>query len=605
MRCTNFFLKKGLKTKLFPKNIDVNFSRKISFTSVLANIKNWDPNLKFFLTGNIVSSFNTINRNRLKNIFLKNIGDIIFWNEIEKMINCNLVDISGNSVYLKSNFLSNNPLSYWLLEMYLSEFDIFLSNIAGNFGSRLNIYFLKELFSDKYFFSEFTPLKLENKLIKYQSLKLNFIIQYSYIFEKLLGKFMKCEVSLNRILYSARYLNFFSLGIIGSKNFSLTLRRKIISFVKTNLFFSIKNFKLFCLPEEYALFIGFHICTQNYITKFNSLNSRINTVKKYQRKIISRLTFFTLKMASVTNNRIRIELFTNLVKAITFKKKISSSLVDMKIWTFIFQLEALKCIQYGKIILSEDQASSFCNEFFSAVKISELKNYRSYYISLYSKRIKLVLKTILETFPHFIGKSVLPVDIGVNLFFEEFNKKFALFYDNSSIDGLNNCFLLDNEVLSFDFPKNNTSSLSRNTNSVCKLIKINVPIRYIFEKLRLLGFIHPLKKRPISNSQYLSFNDIYILKSFGYLANSLLFWFRLWCDMFILCLRLIGILVIHMYNRTRFLLEFLINRIIPIYFNILELTNGRMKASKLYSYSFKFNLRSIQIHNYGRPLYYI
>lgn len=522
-----------MKTKFFFKDTDINFIRRTTFSSVLANIKAWDPNLRFFLTGSIVLSFNLINRNRLRNIFLKNIAEVALWNEIDKMIECNLVGISANSVYLKSKFLDNNALSCWLLDMYFSELDIFLSNIINSFGSRLNIYYLNELFLYKSFIFEFTPLKLEKKLLMNKTLKLNFIIQYHFIIEKLLGKFMECEISLNRILYSARYLNFFSLGVIGSKNFSLSLRRKIISFVKTNLFFSIKNLKLFRLPEEYISFIGFNIYTYSSNTKFNVLNLRINLVKKYKKKIISRLNFFTLKMANITNSRIRIELFTNLIKANSNIKKFSLYSVDMKLWTFLFQLEAIRCIQYGKIIFSEDQNNSFCDEFFPIVKVSELKEYRRYYIGLYSKRVKLVLETILESFPYFISKSVLPIDIGLNSFLEEFKKKFVFFYDNFSIDVSDHDLLLVNKLLYPTFSRNDKAFFNSSFNdSIFRSIRIIAPIRYIFEKLRLLGFIHPFKKRPISNSQYLSFNDIYIIRSFGYLANSLLVWFRLWYVMF-------------------------------------------------------------------------
>lgn len=519
-----------MKSKFSLKNNDINFNRRVTFSSVLSNIKTWDSNLKFFLTGKIILSFNLMNRNRLKNIFLKTIGDIAFWSEIEKLVNCNLIDISGNAIYLKSRFLDNKPLSYWLLEMYLNELDIFLANIVDSFGSRLNIYLSNKLFSNKSFFFKFIPLKLEKNLFKFKNLKLNYINQYSFVVEKLLGKFTLFEISLNRILYSARYLNHFSLGIIGSKNFSLSLRRKIISFIKTNLLFSIKDFKLYSLPSDYISFLGFNISTY-YLSKNSfSLNFRINTIKKYQKKIISRLDSFTLKMSSITNNRIRIELFTNLIRATSFRKGISSSLIDMKIWTFIFQLEAIRCIQYGKIILSEDKHSFFSDELISFVKISELKNYRKYHMSLYSKKIKLVLKTILDTFPYLISKSVLPLDIGVNLFFEEFKRKLFFFYDNFSSDIYNYELLLANNFVPSRFQKADKLSFSPNL----QFIKINAPVRYIFEKLRLLGFIHPFKKRAVSNSQYLSFNDIYILKSFGYLANSLLFWFRLWCDMFIL-----------------------------------------------------------------------
>jgi hypothetical protein len=155
--------------------------------------------------------------------------------------------------------------------------------------------------------------------------------------------------------------------------------------------------------------------------------------------------------------------------------------------------------------------------------------------------MKILLKDILETFPFFINQSTFPLDLGLNSLFEEVKKKLIFFYDSTFINNLvYDSFPMDNmsytsRSIDEHIKFGNTQYLgikSNLKNSSYKFIKIKAPIKYIFEKLRLLGFIHPYKKRPISNSQYLAFNDVFILKSFGYLANSLLLWFRLWFAMF-------------------------------------------------------------------------
>lgn len=57
------------------------------------------------------------------------------------------------------------------------------------------------------------------------------------------------------------------------------------------------------------------------------------------------------------------------------------------------------------------------------------------------------------------------------------------------------------------------------------------PVRDFFEKLRILGFIHLYKLRPIGNVNYISYDDWFIIKSFGFLAYCLLSWFR-FCNNF-------------------------------------------------------------------------
>jgi hypothetical protein len=73
-----------------------------SALSVLSHISTW-VNIDFFFTFRIFKSFNTINVNRLKNIFFKYLPDKFVWNEICKLITCGLIDFSvadQNSLYI-------------------------------------------------------------------------------------------------------------------------------------------------------------------------------------------------------------------------------------------------------------------------------------------------------------------------------------------------------------------------------------------------------------------------------------------------------------------------------------------------------------------------
>lgn len=523
------------------KPILYQFNRKSFLISTLANIKGWDTNLKYFLVGNIYLSFNTINRRRLKNIFLKVVNNINLWNEIEKMINCNLINISDSSIYMKSNFLETSLLASWLLDIYLNEFDLFLKGLIHNFSSKINVYSFNKNFSKK-FCSDFLPLRLEYSLYEHKILKFFFVNEYHFLNVSFLNNSLRLQLNLSRMIYFTRYLNFFCLGLIGSKRFSLSLKRKIISFVRSNLFFDIKGLNILSPFEDYVYFLGFNISVLNLMNmKSNRLKLKIKAIKNYQIRFLSRLNFFNLRMAALLNNRIRIELFSNLMKIMEFRRKNFPYQMNMKLWTFLFQLESIRSIQYEKVIFSEDQASSFTNEIFSATKNFRLKEYRKYYIGLYAKKVKLVLHDIFETFPFFINKSVLPLDSSISFLFDEFKKKFSFFYESMVFSSLDYDPFFINNVSTFlknstDLRTSNNSVLQKKyTSTYYKVIKINSPIKYIFEKLRLLGFIHPFKKRPISNSKYLSFSDVFIIKSFGYIANSILSWFRLWCVVFFIC----------------------------------------------------------------------
>lgn len=47
----------------------------------------------------------------------------------------------------------------------------------------------------------------------------------------------------------------------------------------------------------------------------------------------------------------------------------------------------------------------------------------------------------------------------------------------------------------------------------------------MFRKFKLLGFVHPIKSRPIGNVKYLNLNDVIIIWNFSYLYFIIIFWF--------------------------------------------------------------------------------
>lgn len=55
--------------------------------------------------------------------------------------------------------------------------------------------------------------------------------------------------------------------------------------------------------------------------------------------------------------------------------------------------------------------------------------------------------------------------------------------------------------------------------------EIKTPVKGLFHKLRFRGFVHLYKRRPVANINYIFFEDWLIIRSFGYLAYSILNWF--------------------------------------------------------------------------------
>jgi hypothetical protein len=92
------------------------------------------------------------------------------------------------------------------------------------------------------------------------------------------------------------------------------------------------------------------------------------------------------------------------------------------------------------------------------------------------------------------------------LFSDLYNVSFSL----SDKSFLKNLFLVNNSSENVLFPS---------------FFELFFPIEFINLRLRSFGFIHKSKNRPVSNSKYLYLGDSDIIKIFGNIAISFLFWF--------------------------------------------------------------------------------
>lgn len=516
----------GRNLFLFPKKC---FTSSYSVHYVINSIKSWDTNISYFLNLNILRSFDIVNHNRLKNIFCKRVKDTKFWLEINKMMLVGLLDFSGDLIYKKQDFLKVSLLSSFLLDVYLSELDFFLKDLSVSFGSKFNLYDSSrssnlDLERRKYNISlkNFISIKLEKNISEFSTLNKFSLFKSQDIFSILkISSFNSSLRSFDKGIYFIRYLHHLLIGIIGSKNFSITVKNKIHSFLESDLHFAIYDFSFLSKLDSFIFFLGFNIKFSVLKDNMDSFSLNLKKNQKYKRKVLSRLDFYRCKMSKLYINRVQSELFFNIIRILRMKNIFYSSREEQKTWTYIFQLESVRCSQFSSLILNEEKFSLLSTSIFSEIRTSKFIIYQKYLFNLYLKKLSFILKEVIETFPAMIDKSIIPIDLSVNLLFDEFNKRLIFLYENFNLSYHKTSIILKNA--------------SRHLDS---FVEINVPIKYVFEKLRLLGFIHPVKKRPIGNVKFLFCEDVYIVKHFGYLANSFLYWFRI-CDNFFMVKMLI------------------------------------------------------------------
>lgn len=191
--------------------------------------------IKFFFNFHVLKSFNKVNIYRLKNIFFKYLNDIYIWEEIHKLSDFGLVDFSDRFIYLKRDFFNNSLLSIFLFEIYFSELDTFVRKLVYQFFSSKTLYFKDKNFSNQQIFSNllYSPLFLSKSLFNFKSLKNLFLYKFGIIRKFYFYKTF--FLTFSRKFNYKRYKDQCLVGITGSKEFSLFLKNKFSTFIRSNL----------------------------------------------------------------------------------------------------------------------------------------------------------------------------------------------------------------------------------------------------------------------------------------------------------------------------------------------------------------------------------
>lgn len=398
---------------------------------------------------------------------------------------------------------------------------------------------------NKAYFSKYLSVKLHKSLLNFKSLKILNTIRFSNfekVFHLLIYKY-KLRVYCKNF-YFLRYIDRFLIGIVGSTKFLHQIKLRVTNFTRSNLHVCLRDFNS-TFYNEPCIFLGFKIL-MSFTPIKNFFNFSSHSVKKkYEKRIFSRLTVIKSKLSYIYVKRFNSEMlnyFTLLLQNKNIKK---FSKLDNHIWTYLFQLEAIRSAQFGELIFSTDGNNFFSENFFSSMRTSSLifLNYKVYSFDLFIKKMQSMLQNLVLDTSIFLPTSILPLDIFFSKLNREYAKKAIIFLETFSFskEGLSdvsrysensllymNSYILKQEIkaikLNFSFVKQRSSFKTK----FSKLLLL-VPFEFLIKKLSLLGFIHPFKKRAVGNNKYMFLDDKSIIVTFGYFANVLLFWYRC-CD---------------------------------------------------------------------------
>ena len=317
------------------------------------------------------------------------------------MISADIIGISSNLIYSSGDNLTffSSPLSAFLLEIYLSELDWYVSQISGFFSFKklfdFNNY-SKEAISDYDFvLNSYLPIKIKYFLKDNFNLKSIHSSKNLYFKKYYLSKISQFFIFNKNVNY-LRYIDHFLIGFIGSKVFSLFFYNKILNFIRGTLHFDFDNPFFYSANDKFIFFLGFNIRLTPFF-KNSSFDRSLNK-KKYLFRIYYKIQFYKRKISNEFANRLNLELVSHF-KNITFNKVFNSIDNGKKIWTYIFQLEAVRSSRYGKILLSSDKLSIFSHGIFMKIRFNSILNYRKYLFSLYIFKSQSSLQKVIRDFP--------------------------------------------------------------------------------------------------------------------------------------------------------------------------------------------------------------
>jgi hypothetical protein len=268
-----------------------------------------------------------------------------------------------------------------------------------------------------------------------------------------------------------------------------------------------------------TFFLGYNI--KNNRRKFNSFSPLNNfNIFSYRSKLSMHLLLKLEKLKSKVDRlsvkRLQSEFLTQINIFLLKSGKIVLDFKDKKFWIYLFQFEVLRSSQICRLVNTNDSSSLLSRTQLDFIKSLRFNKYRKYIFNIYLYKCRKLFSDISTNLFPFLTTSFYPDDLLLSSYFLDLKKKLFLTSSNP-VD-------FSYRAFSAQFTEGNKIK-GPNLNLRSSNINLFLPVSYIFSRLRNLGFLHFKKCRPISNVKYLCLTDKIIIKTYGILAYSFIYWY--------------------------------------------------------------------------------
>lgn len=521
----------------------------------LKNIKHWRTTTTFLINYDISKAFDNVNRKRLKNLFTKKIKDARFWSEISKILNSGAIN-DLQPIFEKKGIPQGSILSPFLFNIYMHELDEKVVNLdklthETHKSHESAVYGNKEAeMNYRKISRDFATDNLKRALKKYGS-KEALIQARKTVYKEHHNKYGRrkgTDLNVRHIQY-VRYVDDFLVGIVGSREFALQVRKDLNTFIKSNLHLEVKKDTLVSRKDKPVKFLGHLIGLSEYKVKTSAIPKSIRAAMKNKNKSISRFLESDKRLARAKSNQFR----SNVLKQFNIlSSKLKASIRNKSNEVVLASLIAYKSL--GSYLLKQISLENWeqFNELLSSIDphklSSEEKNNPA--LSRWSSYLQIESDRLSEFSAQILFDKI--ASLAASDWHQSLSKGQADKVKSLQEDYLTKAEQIINESLNLEVEKrrnkiiskfkiNTKAELSKEEKDLLELAKelttlnsqksspmrisVNAPIGEIFARLRLSGYIHPIKDKSMGNSHLGFHTDSEIVSHYNSVIRGLLSWY--------------------------------------------------------------------------------
>ena len=533
------------------------FRPKKSAHQALKTIRHWRFNTTFLIDYNISTIFQGINQKRLKNIFKAKIKDPRFWSEISKILNAGVAH-ELQLIFGYKKVFQVGVLSPFLYNIYMHEFDervIRLQKSSRNFYRFLDSDLGKRRAAIKSYSSDVNDFATNNlkRLIKEGGPAKVFLEVQKTVYNSRYRKFKYCKkIGTNGLyLQYVRYFYDFIIGVVGSWKYAAQIRKDLNNFIRSNLHLEVRKDSIVHRNEKSIKFLNHLIGFREYKLKPSVLSKSMRAIKKNKHKSISKFLENDRRLAKSKSY----QLYSNVLKQFDIlSSKLNISVSNRSNVTVLASIIAYKYIgaqlmkkisvscwrKFDKLLSSvnfynlscERKNKSALTRWFSYLqkesdKYSELSARILYsnIVAFASAEWHVNLSTgqageVKKLQQEYLTRVDSIIKKSLNLEIEKKRSKIVDKYYQNKDSGS-----FSKDILFFGGGPVKEFSASSACEFFLRKVSINAPIKEMCANLRLMGYIHPMKDKSVSNSSLIFYADSVIVVYINSLISSLLSWY--------------------------------------------------------------------------------